>query len=89
MEVDVVRNKKVALGSLRWGEGFLDLNGDPFIKLDPNSNHFKIQRTSTDRLETPVVRVGDGEEPFFLTHLSRDARVTPCDVKMTFTERAV
>ena len=87
MKIEVTQTKRteVRLGDLKYGDGFLDLGGFPYIVLNPNSSHFEIQTASA--LEVPVLFLHEKAGTLVLGHLNEETEVRPADVKITLTER--
>ena len=85
IEVTQIKRKVVRLGDLKYGDGFLDLGGFPYIVLNPNKLCFEIQAIS--ELKVPVLALCERARVLVLGHLSEETEVRPADVKITLTER--
>ena len=87
MRIEVKRIKRtvVRLGDLKYGDGFLDPEGFPYLVLNPNKGYFEIQALS--ELKVPVLALCEGAGTLVLGHLSEETKVRPADVKITLTER--
>ncbi len=87
MKIEITQRKRttVRLGDLRYGDGFLSLEGTPYIVLDPNKTCFKIQTIS--ELKVPVLALCERTEAAVLGLLDGETKVRLADVKITLTER--
>ncbi len=87
MEMEVIQKERttVRLGDLKYGDGFLDLGGSPYIVLNPNSSRFEIWASSA--LKVPVLFLHESAGTLVLGHLDGETEVRPADVKVTLTER--
>ena len=87
MKIKVIQRERttVRLGDLKYGEGFLNSEGSPYIVLNPNRTCFEIQAVYD--LKILVLALHRDNGTVVLGHLDAETEVRPVDVKITLTER--